>query len=583
MGRIIRIIHMVYKSTHGESDREPAPLRNDEEEIAAIISLIYETIFSPKGLPGFVDVHPLDPEGRRSFAERSLQDIVPFLERALLTADGSRGDSREEVPRAVLLEELPLAVCIVSRELRLLSATRRAREHLEVGSTLSLVDETVHAADRQFHAELIRAVRSTIDSGRSRAIRGEDASGQVQTFLTAPVSWEADQPAAALFMNIELGVFDRLSASLVDEFDLTRSEAEVTSHLAQGLSIEEIASRKGASISTVRTQIKSVFAKTGTKRQGELVSLVLNGPALWLRLARGRDVDPVDEGHGPDRLLHLDDGRLLSFADYGPVEGQPVFLFHHLIGSRKEKPIDDGLLDRLGIRLIVPERPGVGRSSSMEERRLADCADDIRQLADHLALDRFHVLGFSSGGPHAAACTAFLEDRVVGLGLAASLMPIDELPDGVSTSLTQRFMTGMARHWPAGIQSLLELRYRRLLSNPVAAMAGFEREGSRADIELLRDPEISRIRLMNLKNGTRIPERVFASELVLLSQPWGFRLSEIATPVRIWHGRQDDFFSAAHAEAMAATLPNCRAFFSDDWGHFFLYREWERVLSELVA
>ena len=581
-GRSNRIIHMVYKSMHGEPGRNPAGVKNDEEETAAIVSLIYETLFAPTGVTGLVDGRPLDSSTPGALAERALEDIVPFLERALMAADPGRGPTRGEIRRAIPLEELPLAVCIVSRELRLLSATRRAHERLASGSPLELSDGTLHPASPRFRSELIRAVRSAIDSGRSRAIHDEDPSGRIQTFLTAPISWTTGQPAAALFMNIELGVFDRLAASLVDEFDLTRSEAEVTGHLAQGLSVEEIASRKGTSVSTVRTQIKSAFAKTGTKRQGELVSLVLNGPALWLRLARGPDRDPIDEDRGPDRSMQLADGRILSFSDRGPVEGRPVVLLHHLLGSRFEGPSDASLLDRLDIRLIVPERPGIGRSTPLENRRLTDYAEDIRQLADRLELDRFRVLGFSSGGPHAAACAALLGDRVTGLALAASLMPVDELPDGVPTSLTQRFMTGMARHWPAGMRSLLELRYRRLLDDPAAAMAGFEREGNRADIELLRDPEIKRIRLGHLQNGTRVPERVLADELVALARPWGFDFSTIATPVQIWHGRQDSFFSSAHAEAMAAILPDCRTFVRDDWGHFFLYREWERVLAELV-
>jgi DNA-binding CsgD family transcriptional regulator len=42
-----------------------------------------------------------------------------------------------------------------------------------------------------------------------------------------------------------------------------------------GRSVEEIASESGVSVETVRSQVRSILAKTNTGRQGELISLVL--------------------------------------------------------------------------------------------------------------------------------------------------------------------------------------------------------------------------------------------------------------------------------------------------------------------
>jgi DNA-binding CsgD family transcriptional regulator len=44
----------------------------------------------------------------------------------------------------------------------------------------------------------------------------------------------------------------------------------------------------GSSIHTVRTQIKSVFAKTGTRRQGELVALLMQGVLANLETEKSR-------------------------------------------------------------------------------------------------------------------------------------------------------------------------------------------------------------------------------------------------------------------------------------------------------
>jgi DNA-binding CsgD family transcriptional regulator len=55
---------------------------------------------------------------------------------------------------------------------------------------------------------------------------------------------------------------------------LTPAEAELVGQLARGRSLEEAARARGVSINTVRSQLKQVFSKTGTSRQGELVQLV---------------------------------------------------------------------------------------------------------------------------------------------------------------------------------------------------------------------------------------------------------------------------------------------------------------------
>jgi DNA-binding CsgD family transcriptional regulator len=55
---------------------------------------------------------------------------------------------------------------------------------------------------------------------------------------------------------------------------ITHAQAHVASLLSSGLSIDEIAVERGISVETARNHIKSVFARTGTSRQGELIALI---------------------------------------------------------------------------------------------------------------------------------------------------------------------------------------------------------------------------------------------------------------------------------------------------------------------
>lgn len=72
----------------------------------------------------------------------------------------------------------------------------------------------------------------------------------------------------------------RLPEALLQSlYDLTPAEARIASMLAKGISPREISEELELSRHTVRNQLKSVFLKTGTSRQGELISMLLSSAA----------------------------------------------------------------------------------------------------------------------------------------------------------------------------------------------------------------------------------------------------------------------------------------------------------------
>jgi DNA-binding CsgD family transcriptional regulator len=61
-------------------------------------------------------------------------------------------------------------------------------------------------------------------------------------------------------------------------YAMTPAEAQIGNALLAGQPIREIARRRQVSVGTVRVQIKSIFRKTKTHRQSELVKLLLSLP-----------------------------------------------------------------------------------------------------------------------------------------------------------------------------------------------------------------------------------------------------------------------------------------------------------------
>jgi DNA-binding CsgD family transcriptional regulator len=63
-------------------------------------------------------------------------------------------------------------------------------------------------------------------------------------------------------------------------YRLTPAESRVAAAMALGQTVEEIAAANRVTEATLRSQLRSIFSKTGTRRQADLVRLALAGSAF---------------------------------------------------------------------------------------------------------------------------------------------------------------------------------------------------------------------------------------------------------------------------------------------------------------
>jgi DNA-binding CsgD family transcriptional regulator len=83
------------------------------------------------------------------------------------------------------------------------------------------------------------------------------------------------EPAKAILLLTSLDAPPEIPETrLMLLFALTPAEARLATRLSAGDALEEIARALNISLGTARNQLKSVFSKTATKRQSELVALL---------------------------------------------------------------------------------------------------------------------------------------------------------------------------------------------------------------------------------------------------------------------------------------------------------------------
>ena len=151
-----------------------------------------------------------------------------------------------------------------------------------------------------------------------------------------------------------------------------------------------------------------------------------------------------------DLRLRLSDGRTLGYAQYGVPDGKPLFVFHGSPGSRLQVRAAHAPALARGIRIIAPDRPGLGLSTRLPGRQVADWPSDVRELADALNIARFAVIGVSGGGPYVAACAWGLPERITRAGIVSGVAP-----PAPGSAPRQRPATPSARRARSGPQDAL--------------------------------------------------------------------------------------------------------------------------------
>jgi pimeloyl-ACP methyl ester carboxylesterase len=276
--------------------------------------------------------------------------------------------------------------------------------------------------------------------------------------------------------------------------------------------------------------------------------------------------------------IHLRDGRVLAYAEWGDSRGAPIFLFHGSPGSRLFRPSETATLST-GVRLVTSDRPGYGRSDLHPQRTMLDWTDDVAELADALAIDRFAVVGTSSGGPYALACAVKLPGRVRQVGLVSSTVPLDEVPLArEALDEKERELVDLARKNPAqGVKAVADAA-GWLLKTPEEFL-DFPRP--EPDQRMLEDPQVRAMYLEQILEAVRPGLKGYGWDEVVERNPWGFRLADVNAEVHLWHGDQDPYIPRSHVEGMASQIANCQTTFYPDEAHGLIVSRWPEILVAL--
>lgn len=222
---------------------------------------------------------------------RFLRQLTIHLTRAAKLFYKTRNFRTHFAPGLESLQYLPSGVFMLDQWQRVLFANAAAETLFRDELGFSLIDGVLEVSAAILRNRFTDTVQRVLRTGVPSALllappEGPRGSGLPCYILRLPANNGSYQlrgdPAVLVLVPQSAPNPPEAIALLRALYSLSRREADLASAIANGATPQQYARDCGLEISTVRSQLKSVFVKTGTHRQTELVRLLSVLPRVRL-------------------------------------------------------------------------------------------------------------------------------------------------------------------------------------------------------------------------------------------------------------------------------------------------------------
>ena len=534
------------------------------------------------------------------------EQLEDHFERAITILERvQESDWQLSGPKANALPELN-----INQRGEILSANAGAAALLSAWCGADIAQLDLTSAARESLLTLAQQMSSGNDSDTQPKVLRLNRTGDDRPLvvLLRPLEFNA-QPALNL-RCAEIIWPDALGPLLAAAFDLTTAECDIARALVAGQTVTEISETRGTSVQTVRTQIKELLSKTGTHSQLELIRMMI-GFSMMAQQADARSHSSSIEGAasyastgepaqprttrsvasqrystGISHRSTADDGQVFELIEYGPVDGDPVLVFH-------DEVIADSFVLSLvklapGLRFLVPVRHGYGGSTFdptlKGERRNARLLADTKTLLDRVAPDANQLPLLAHGNGIFFACefaTAYPGSCGQITAVAASL-PRAAAGDDGEHSRYATFVNEMSRLAPSMLRFAVQAgfaMYARI--GPVKFLERVYGD-SASDLQIIHDP----VQRSAVEHGGRLTlaqgYRGFLADEQALSGDWTTAFLNTPVPIRILLGDQDQASRAGRARHLQSQSNNITVIPIADAGFFAAFSAPASVLESLL-
>ncbi len=427
------------------------------------------------------------------------------------------------------------------------------------------------------HAILIQYIRN-ITTGKSprnapnNVLRFQNSATQQPLLITLDTyQIKPDDPSLAIVQTNDIGWPGHLDPILQDLFNLTAAELDVVRMMVEGRRVNDIAKLRMSTPTTVRSQLRAIFAKTDTSSQMEIVRMVFGlslmhgsdeGEQVAGQIQASREVThyPLESQRS---MYKLKNGRQIEYAIFGTKtktgnKRPDTILFYHcqVFGDIWFKETVDAAI-RANMQIVAPLRPGFGRTSIYEGASSDpySFALEMEELLDHLRIDKAALMTVSSGLVHGLAAAQLMPDRFTSITASHPLLPVLGDEDLEGTNGYNRLIPQTRLRFPQALRFMGKAGFAFVKTKGPEAFAKAVTRASAKDVEWVSRPNILPIIVEGLyvhqENGY-----IGNYGDISFAEDWRPLLIDCPVPVRLVIGEHDRNVQWNAARKWAGELPH---------------------------
>ncbi|MHB1327397.1 MAG: alpha/beta fold hydrolase [Gemmatimonadales bacterium] len=285
-----------------------------------------------------------------------------------------------------------------------------------------------------------------------------------------------------------------------------------------------------------------------------------------------------------EHRITLGDGRLMSYAEAGDPEGTPVVHLHGVLGCRLEiaAPPIDLAAKRMGVRLLAPDRPGIGLSDSKPGRTVLDWPLDLLGFAEALGLSRFSLIGWGGASPFVMASALRIAHRLRAVGIVSGV-PSPDRATVTGGGMGEQIRRVAARYAPWWLARWVRTLSAAVVAEPERAIDRLLGTVAGPDRSVVRDPTWREQYRTVLREAFRRGPDGVMEDLRAVYGDWGFAPSQVPMVVNLWFGSSDTAGGAAGLWLSRALERSEARVFAQEGCHSFLANRYEDLLHSLLV
>ena len=336
---------------------------------------------------------------------------------------------------------------------------------------------------------------------------------------------------------------ESVDLALKELFDLSSSERQILSYLAQGMSSEQIAKRRSRSLGTVRQQIKSILQKLGSSSQLEVATFAA---AVAAKSSTGHMGDTGLltrlEQDAPLEIREFRRNlRRISWRRFGDPSGVKVVMLHGPSFGAGEYPVDRNEAMRYGLDIYAIERPGYGRTDPpAKDEDVLEChLQDLLLLIEKAELTEVTLFAHEVGLIPALKLAHQCPDQVKGVLAVSAAPPFLELEQLHMMPDHQAVFIQATRHAPWLMRLMIRLLMIRARQLGPENWTDVIFQGLENEMRVMQKTELKAgvvgtygFYLNQMGTG-------FEVDLQMMLKDWGALLNEVQAPITLLHGSEN--------------------------------------------